>query len=100
MTSEAIGYGVPPSPTSGSAASTPGEGFQEPHLAFSAPDRPAVHAFFDAAVAGSGEVLDEPRLWPEYHDTYYAAFVRDPTATTWRPSAACRSRRAPRGPAA
>jgi hypothetical protein len=23
-------------------------------------------------------VLHEPRLWPEYHPTYFAAFVRDP----------------------
>ena len=24
------------------------------------------------------EVLHEPRFWPEYHDPYYGAFVRDP----------------------
>ena len=24
------------------------------------------------------EVLHEPRFWPEYHDAYYGAFVRDP----------------------
>ncbi len=24
------------------------------------------------------EVLHEPRLWPEYHASYYGAFVRDP----------------------
>ena len=23
------------------------------------------------------EVLHEPRLWPEYHDDYYGAFVND-----------------------
>jgi hypothetical protein len=23
-------------------------------------------------------VLHEPRLWPEYHERYFAAFVRDP----------------------
>ena len=23
-------------------------------------------------------VLNEPRLWPEYHASYYGAFVRDP----------------------
>ena len=38
----------------------------------------AVRAFFDAAVAQGAEVLHEPRLWPEYHATYYGAFVRDP----------------------
>ena len=31
-----------------------------------------------AAVATGAEVLHEPRLWPEYHETYYGAFVRDP----------------------
>ena len=31
-----------------------------------------------AATAIGAEVLHEPRLWPEYHDTYYGAFVRDP----------------------
>ena len=55
-----------------------GEGFRESHVAFNAPDRAAVRAFFDAAVEAKAEVLHEPRLWPEYHDTYYGAFVRDP----------------------
>lgn len=35
-------------------------------------------AFFDAAVEAGAEVLHEPRLWPEYHDQYHGAFVRDP----------------------
>jgi catechol 2,3-dioxygenase-like lactoylglutathione lyase family enzyme len=55
-----------------------GDGFRESHLAFTAPDRPAVHAFFDAAVAAGAEVLHEPREWPEYHPNYFGAFVRDP----------------------
>jgi catechol 2,3-dioxygenase-like lactoylglutathione lyase family enzyme len=55
-----------------------GEGFRESHLAFSAPDRAAVQAFFDAAVSAGAEVLHEPRVWPEYHADYYGAFVRDP----------------------
>ena len=42
------------------------------------PDRAAVRAFFDAAVAAGAEVLHEPRVWPEYHPNYYGAFVRDP----------------------
>jgi catechol 2,3-dioxygenase-like lactoylglutathione lyase family enzyme len=75
---EAIGYGVPPKPDFWIGRQHTGEGFRESHIAFSAPDRPAVDAFFDAAVAQGAEVLHEPRLWPEYHDTYYAAFVRDP----------------------
>jgi len=37
-----------------------------------------VRAFFEAAVTAGSRVLHEPRLWPEYHETYYGAFVRDP----------------------
>jgi catechol 2,3-dioxygenase-like lactoylglutathione lyase family enzyme len=55
-----------------------GEGFRESHIAFIAPDRAAVQAFFDAAVGLGAEVLHEPRVWPEYHETYFGAFVRDP----------------------
>ena len=51
---------------------------REVHVAFQAPDRARVRAFFDAAVAAGAEVLHEPRLWPEYHPSYYGAFVRDP----------------------
>ena len=28
--------------------------------------------------AAGAEVMHEPRVWPEYHPTYYGAFVRDP----------------------
>lgn len=48
------------------------------HLAFTAPDRDAVRAFFDAARAQGVEVLHAPRVFDEYHEHYYAAFVRDP----------------------
>ena len=51
---------------------------KESHIAFTAPTRDAVLAFFDAAVAAGAEVLHEPRVWPEYHPNYYGAFVRDP----------------------
>jgi catechol 2,3-dioxygenase-like lactoylglutathione lyase family enzyme len=51
---------------------------REVHLAFLAADRSVVAAFHRAAVAFGAEVLHEPRLWPEYHATYFAAFVRDP----------------------
>ncbi|NLT54470.1 MAG: VOC family protein [Actinomycetales bacterium] len=51
---------------------------REVHLAFTAPSRAAVQAFFDAAVGTGAEVLHAPRLWPEYHATYFGAFVRDP----------------------
>lgn len=57
---------------------TTGGQAREGHLAFSAPDRAAVRAFFTAAVDAGAEVLHEPRVWPEYHPAYYGAFVRDP----------------------
>ena len=75
---DAFGYGVPPRPDFWIGRQTTGEGFRESHIAFAAPDRPSVRAFFDAAVARGAEVLHEPRVWPQYHATYYGAFVRDP----------------------
>ena len=75
---EVIGYGVPPMPDFWIGPRSTGTGFRESHLAFSAPDRAAVRAFFEAATAAGAEVLHEPRVWPEYHQTYYGAFVRDP----------------------
>jgi catechol 2,3-dioxygenase-like lactoylglutathione lyase family enzyme len=74
----AIGYGVPPKPDFWIGRFDSGEGFRESHIAFVAPNRATVRAFFDAAVGAGAEVLHEPRLWPEYHQSYYGAFVRDP----------------------
>lgn len=51
---------------------------RELHLAFAAPSRAVVRAFFDAAVSVGAPVLNAPRLFPEYHENYYGAFVRDP----------------------
>ena len=73
-----VGFGVPPMPDFWIGPHETGDGFRESHLAFTAPDRAAVQAFFDAAVAADAEVLHEPRVWPEYHPNYYGAFVRDP----------------------
>jgi catechol 2,3-dioxygenase-like lactoylglutathione lyase family enzyme len=75
---QVVGYGVPPMPDFWLGPRTTGEGFRESHIAFRADDRAAVRSFFDAAVAAGAEVLHEPRVWPEYHPTYYGAFVRDP----------------------
>jgi catechol 2,3-dioxygenase-like lactoylglutathione lyase family enzyme len=74
----AIGYGRPPHPMFWIGQQTTGDGFRESHLAFNAPDRAAVRAFFDAAVLTGAEVLHVPRVWPEYHENYFGVFVRDP----------------------
>jgi len=73
-----IGYGVPPFPDFWLGPRTTGDGFREIHVAFRAPDRAAVRAFFDAAVEAGAEVLHEPAVRAEYHASYYGAFVRDP----------------------
>ncbi len=75
---EAIGYGPPSSPDFWIGQQRTGDGFRESHIAFKAADRAAVRAFFEAAVGAGAEVLHEPRVRPEYHETYYGAFVRDP----------------------
>jgi len=51
---------------------------RESHLAFRAPDREAVTAFYEAALRQGMASLHAPRLWPEYHPGYFGAFVRDP----------------------
>jgi catechol 2,3-dioxygenase-like lactoylglutathione lyase family enzyme len=73
-----IGYGTPPNPDFWLGPLNTGEGFRESHIAFRAPDRATVRAFYEAALAAGAEPLHEPRLWPEYHPAYYGAFVRDP----------------------
>jgi catechol 2,3-dioxygenase-like lactoylglutathione lyase family enzyme len=51
---------------------------REVHVAFQAPDAAAVRAFHEAALSLGAESLHAPRLWPEYHEQYFGAFVRDP----------------------
>jgi catechol 2,3-dioxygenase-like lactoylglutathione lyase family enzyme len=53
----------------------PGRGF---HIAFDAPSRAAVDAFYRAALANGGRDDGPPGLRPQYTPTYYAAFVFDP----------------------
>jgi catechol 2,3-dioxygenase-like lactoylglutathione lyase family enzyme len=74
---DVIGYGTG-QPTFWLGPTTTGGEAREMHLAFQAPDRAAVVAFHDAAVAGGAEVLHAPRVFPEYHPSYFGAFVRDP----------------------
>jgi catechol 2,3-dioxygenase-like lactoylglutathione lyase family enzyme len=73
-----VGFGVAPKPDFWLGPQATGDGFRECHVAFAAPDRAAVRAFFEAAVGTGAAVLHEPRVRPEYHASYYGAFVRDP----------------------
>jgi catechol 2,3-dioxygenase-like lactoylglutathione lyase family enzyme len=48
------------------------------HVAFVAPSRAAVEAFYRASLAAGGKDNGPPGLRPHYHENYYAAFVLDP----------------------
>src|SRR5271169_4885023 len=48
------------------------------HICLRAPDSAAVDAFHAAALRAGGISDGAPGLRPEYHGSYYAAFIRDP----------------------
>ena len=48
------------------------------HLAFKAENRQQVDAFYRAAMEAGGKDNGAPGVCPEYHASYYAAFVLDP----------------------
>ena len=48
------------------------------HICLRAPSAEAVDAFHAAALAAGGTSDGGPGVRPEYHQTYYAAFIRDP----------------------
>jgi len=48
------------------------------HWCFRAPSRAAVDAFHAAGLASGGSCDGAPGLRPQYHASYYAAFLRDP----------------------
>ena len=48
------------------------------HICVRAPDAAAVDAFHAAALKSGGASDGAPGLRPNYHASYYAAFVRDP----------------------
>ena len=75
---DVVGYGVDGNPTFWIGPLEFGGDNREVHVAFTAADRDAVHAFHRVAVELGAEVLHEPRVWEEYHPGYYAVFVRDP----------------------
>jgi catechol 2,3-dioxygenase-like lactoylglutathione lyase family enzyme len=81
----AIGFGVPggdqkdiqngkPSFWIGEASAASGP----VHVAFAAPSRASVDAFYQAALSAGGKDNGAPGLRPHYHANYYAAFVFDP----------------------
>ena len=55
-----------------------GDSGQPVHIAFAASDRASVDAFHEGALAAGGRNNGGPGLRPEYHQSYYAAFVFDP----------------------
>jgi catechol 2,3-dioxygenase-like lactoylglutathione lyase family enzyme len=55
--------------------SVPGDGF---HVAFAAPSRKTVDAFYRAALEYGGKDNGGSGIHPEYGSDYYAAFVFDP----------------------
>jgi catechol 2,3-dioxygenase-like lactoylglutathione lyase family enzyme len=61
-------------PTDGRPA-TAGNGV---HIAFAAPDRETVDAFYREALRLGGRDAGRPGLRPQYSETYYGAFVFDP----------------------
>jgi catechol 2,3-dioxygenase-like lactoylglutathione lyase family enzyme len=48
------------------------------HICLRAPSAEAVDAFHAAALKAGGTSDVAPGVRPEYHQTYYAAFIRDP----------------------
>ncbi|HET7482627.1 MAG TPA: VOC family protein [Actinomycetota bacterium] len=48
------------------------------HVAFRARTRPQVDDAHAQAIALGSEILHAPKLFPQYHDNYYASFWFDP----------------------
>ncbi|MBP7000493.1 VOC family protein [Amaricoccus sp.] len=71
-----VGYGANGKPFFWVGAHGPRSG--PIHVAFAAADQAAVRAFHAAALAAGGTDNGAPGLRPDYHPTYYGAFVLDP----------------------
>ncbi len=48
------------------------------HVAFQVKNRALVKAFHKTALAASGRNFGKPKLYPEYDDNYFGAYVLDP----------------------
>jgi catechol 2,3-dioxygenase-like lactoylglutathione lyase family enzyme len=79
----AVGFGAPGKAAefqSGKPSFWIGEGMRlggHVHVAFVAPSRASVDAFYRAALAAGGKDNGPPGLRPHYHANYYGAFVLD-----------------------
>jgi catechol 2,3-dioxygenase-like lactoylglutathione lyase family enzyme len=73
----AVGFGANWKPFFWIGESFHPAGDQQIHLAFTAPSREAVDAFYAAAIAAGGKDNGPPGLRPHYHENYYGAFVLD-----------------------
>ena len=79
----AVGFGAPGKAAefqSGKPSFWIGEGMRlggHVHVAFVAPSRASVDAFYRAALAAGGKYNGPPGLRPHYHANYYGAFVLD-----------------------
>ena len=51
---------------------------QSVHLAFNAPSKESVDAFYHSALENGAKCNGKPDFRPEYEEGYYAAFVIDP----------------------
>ena len=71
----AVGFGAGQKPSYWIAEGEPKSGPM--HVAFVAPSRAAVDAFYQAAMKAGGKDNGPPGLRPEYHANYYGAFVLD-----------------------
>jgi catechol 2,3-dioxygenase-like lactoylglutathione lyase family enzyme len=73
---DAAGFGADGKPDFWIGQGDPGS--PPAHVAFMVRSRGLVDAFHRAALAAGGTDNGAPGLRPQYHPTYYAAFVRDP----------------------
>jgi catechol 2,3-dioxygenase-like lactoylglutathione lyase family enzyme len=74
--SPAVGFGTGQKPSFWIGQGEPASGPM--HVAFVAPSRAAVDAFYAAAMKAGGKDNGAPGLRPEYHANYFGAFVFDP----------------------
>ncbi len=72
---DAVGYGPKGKPI---FWLTKADKAQPTHVAFVSPSRAAVGKFHAAALGAGGKDNGAPGLRPEYHASYYGAFVLDP----------------------